>query len=50
MIDIAKKLKAKVQGDEGEVYEKTTGNKITSKPIANNSIELEKKKTWWKFW
>ena len=33
MLDIAERLDAKVQGDDGEIYKRTTDNKIFSKNI-----------------
>lgn len=43
MLDIAQRLNAKVQGDEGELYEPTVGKEITDK-------QLNQEKPWWKFW
>jgi hypothetical protein len=51
MIDIATLLNAKVQGDEGEIYERGINNEITSKLVDNkiNNKELSRK-PWWRFW
>lgn len=43
MLDIAQRLNAKVQGDEGELYEPTVGEEVTDK-------QLNQEKPWWKFW
>jgi len=49
MLDIADKLNAKVQGEEGEVYERSADGQIISKHAANNHTAKEIK-PWWKFW
>ena len=45
MLTIADRLKAKVQGDEGECYDSTT----TELKTQENSSPI-KEKPWWKFW
>lgn len=52
MIEIAKKLNAKVQGDDCEVYELSESGKIIIKDIEGESInsDLNKRKPWWKIW
>ncbi|HMR81749.1 MAG TPA: hypothetical protein PKE30_01405 [Niabella sp.] len=45
---IAKQLDAKVQGDEGELYELTDDKKITTRQLSDSSNYKEK--PWWKFW
>ncbi|MGB3007882.1 MAG: hypothetical protein WBC06_15315 [Chitinophagaceae bacterium] len=51
MLDIAKRLNAKVQGDEGEIYERSDDNKISYRHIIeNNNKQTDNKKPWWKFW
>jgi hypothetical protein len=51
MLDIALQLNAKVQGDEEEIYKRSTENKITyRKSESNTENPFEIKKAWWKFW
>jgi hypothetical protein len=51
MLDIAGRLNAKVQGDEGEIYERSADNKISYKHISeSNDNPVDNKKPWWKFW
>ncbi|MCH5599999.1 hypothetical protein [Niabella ginsengisoli] len=51
MLDIAERLNAKVQGDEGELYEKNADQKIHIKQQAENeSYKINTQKPWWKFW
>ena len=51
MLDIANKLKAKVQGDESEIYERSSNNKITSRHTDGDKDNKSKiEKPWWKFW
>lgn len=51
MLDIAERLNAKVQGDEGEIYERSANNKISYKHTTeNNHNQTDNKKPWWKFW
>jgi hypothetical protein len=50
MLDIAGKLNAKVQGEEGEVYLHSADGQIISKHAASNIHTAEKQKPWWEFW
>lgn len=51
MLDIAKLLNAKVQGDEGEIYERSAGNKTSYRKIIENyDDQTDNEKPWWKFW
>jgi hypothetical protein len=50
MIDIAGKLQAKVQGDDGEFYELSTNNQIVTKEFMGNNNKPNKQRPWWKFW
>jgi hypothetical protein len=51
MLDFAERLNAKVQGDEGEIYERSFNNKISHRHITEgNDIQKDSKKHWWKFW
>lgn len=50
MIEIAGKLNAKVQGDEGEIYELSGGNVVISRHVSNSSKKVNDNKPWWKFW
>ena len=51
MFDIASKLNAKVQGDEGEIYERSNNNKIITRHIeGEDDKKIDTKKPWWKFW
>ena len=51
MLDIAERLNAKVQGDEGEIYERSIINKFSSRYITEtNDVQTKSKKPWWKFW
>jgi hypothetical protein len=51
MLVIAERLNAKVQGDEGEIYERTLNNKISHKHITeSDDNQTDSKKPWWKFW
>jgi hypothetical protein len=51
MLVIAERLNAKVQGDEGEIYELSRNNKISRRHITeSNDNETGRKKHWWKFW
>jgi hypothetical protein len=53
MILMAKEFNAKVQGDDGEVYELSPSNEITSRHIVSRLEEetgSKVKKPWWKFW
>lgn len=50
MLDIAKLLNAKVQGDEEEIYELSADNKISCREINENYDDRTAKgKPWWKF-
>ena len=53
MISMAKELNAKVQGDDGEVYELTISNEIISRHMGprldDETVSIDKK-PWWKFW
>jgi len=48
MVDIAHSLAAKVQGDEGEVYD--TADYLNSNLKNVSSKTGDKVKPWWKFW
>jgi len=50
MLDIAVRLSAKVQGDEGEIYERSTNKEIVYKKTVDNHNKSNKQKHWWKFW
>jgi hypothetical protein len=51
MLDIAERLNAKVQGDEGEVYKRSLNNTITTEHIKKfDDKQAHIKKSWWKFW
>jgi hypothetical protein len=51
MLDIADRLNAKVQGDEGEIYERSPDNKISHRHIIERSDnQTDNKNLWWKFW
>ncbi len=51
MFAIANTCNAKLQGDEGEVYELTPNYEIRFKFMEEGSIkEIGSKKPWWKFW
>ena len=51
MLDMAERLNARVQGDEGEIYERSPKNKISHRHItASNDNQTDSKKPWWKFW
>jgi len=55
MLSISKALNAKVQGDDGEVYELTSGNKISQRHVSedddkDNDAIKSLKKMGWKFW
>jgi hypothetical protein len=47
MLSIANRLGAKMQGDEGEIYDLTEIQKTTSMLYSFNT---KSKKPWWKFW
>jgi hypothetical protein len=47
MLSIAEKLKARMQGDEGEIYDLSEIKKISS---TLNTLSAKSKKPWWKFW
>ena len=47
MLSVAKKLKAKMQGDEGEIYDLSEIKKV---PAELNAFESKVMKPWWKFW
>ena len=50
MLAIADRLNAKVQGDEGEVYEGSVDGQILHKHISDNDNQVDKPKPWWQFW
>jgi hypothetical protein len=53
MISMAKEFNAKVQGDDGELYELSVNNEIISRhmgPKLEDETESKEKKPWWKFW
>lgn len=51
MLDIGKRLKAKIQGDEGELYESSVAKEATFKKLnTEENNRLTKEKPWWKFW
>lgn len=47
MLSIAGKLKARMQGDEGEIYDLSEINKVSS---LLNTFNNKTKRPWWKFW
>ena len=47
MLTVADKLNAKMQGDEGEIYDLSEINKVAS---TLDAFQSNKKKPWWKFW
>lgn len=47
MLSVAEKLKAKMQGDEGEIYDLSEIKKVTAEL---NAFESKVMKPWWKFW
>jgi hypothetical protein len=49
MVDMAISMNAKVQGDEGEVYQRMPNGKITSNHL-DGSETKGNSKAWWKFW
>lgn len=49
MVDISLKMEAKVQGDEGEIYQRMPDGKIASRQL--DGIKAKgNNKAWWKFW
>jgi hypothetical protein len=51
MLDIAERLNAKVQGDDGELYGRTADMQIyTTQSEDNKSEATTGQKPWWKFW
>lgn len=51
MISMAKEFNAKVQGDNGEVYELSPKNEIRHVGARlEDEAESKQKKPWWKFW
>jgi hypothetical protein len=51
MLGIAAKMSAKVQGDEGEIYESSPNDKVTGRHITeSDDYTATDKKAWWKFW
>ena len=51
MLNIAERLNAKVQGEEGEIYLRSPQNKISCRSIAESSDnQTDSKKSWWKIW
>jgi hypothetical protein len=50
MIEIAAKLHAKVQGDEGELYKPATDAAIKTTLVDDSKTTVVDKKPWWKFW
>jgi hypothetical protein len=53
MISMAREFKAKVQGDDGELYELSDSGQIISRqpgPRLKDETEGKDKKPWWKFW
>jgi hypothetical protein len=49
MIEISAKLNAHVQGDDGEIYERSSSGNITTRHIESDKKSNDKK-PWWKFW
>jgi hypothetical protein len=47
MLNIAEKLEARMQGDEGEIYDLFEINKTSS---MLNTFSNKTKRPWWKFW
>jgi hypothetical protein len=51
MIEIAILLKARVEGDDGEIYERSDDNLIPNHRVTANLNQKDSgKKSWWKFW
>jgi len=53
MISMAREFNAKVQGDDGEVYELSASCEIISRhmgPRLEDETGRKEKKPWWKFW
>ncbi len=50
MLEIAEKLKARVQGDDGEIYTFIDNNGIPFTPSPDTSDSERRKKPWWRFW
>ena len=51
LIEIALKLNAHVQGDDGEIYELSGQGKIINRQIPiEDHTKSNYKKPWWKFW
>ena len=48
MLDLAKRLNAKVQGDEGEIYECSANKEIVYNLTAENNNKQDRRKPWWK--
>lgn len=52
MLEIGERLKAKVQGDEEEVYKRAEDNRIVYRHAEETYLDEPKKKNkpWWKLW
>ena len=54
MVAISKMLKAKVQGDDGEIYELSSDDKISYSQVSQDEKKFDSsgspKKPWWKLW
>lgn len=50
MIQMASALNAKVQGDDGEFYDKESLIQLEKSQKQETSLAREYKKPWWKFW
>jgi hypothetical protein len=51
MLRIAEYFNAKVQGDDGEIYEISPQGNIVNSNMINDKTELKKnQKPWWKLW
>ncbi len=50
LIDIASEFNAKVQGDECEVYWRSSDKIISKKATSSKEDQCDLKKPWWKLW
>ena len=50
MIQIASALNAKVQGDDGEIYDEEYLSELENPKKQKASFRVENKRAWWKFW
>ena len=50
MMQIATALNAKVQGDDGEIYNEGCSSQLKTEQKLKTMLSQQKKKAWWKFW